>query len=55
MTHLIKLELKKFGIAEKGKLTPYIDRIYSVYDTPKAIQYILTNHAQGKIVITMDF
>ena len=42
-------------LAEKGKLTPYIDRIYSVYDTPKAIQYILTNHAQGKIVITMDF
>lgn len=42
-------------LAEAGRLTPYIDRIYSINDTREAILYILTSHAQGKVVVTMDF
>lgn len=42
-------------LAEDGKLIPYIDNVYSVNETQEAIQYILTKHAQGKVVVTMDF
>lgn len=42
-------------LVEAGELYPYIDKIYSVKDTPQAIKYILTNHAQGKVVIKTDF
>ena len=42
-------------LAESGKIKPYIDNTYSVYDTSKAIDYITNCHAQGKIAIKMDF
>lgn len=42
-------------LAEAGKLIPYIDKIYSVKNTREAIQYIVTTHVQGKVVVTMDF
>lgn len=42
-------------LAETGKLIPYIDKIYSVKDTKEAIRYIITSHAQGKVVVSMDF
>ncbi|AMB93301.1 NAD(P)-dependent alcohol dehydrogenase [Aerococcus sanguinicola] len=42
-------------LSETGKLIPYIDKVYSVKDTKEAIRYIITSHAQGKIVVTMDF
>lgn len=42
-------------LAEKDKLIPYIDKIYSVKNAREAIQYIITTHVQGKVVVTMDF
>ena len=37
-----------------GKITPVIDRCYSLSETPMAIQYFLEGHARGKVVITLD-
>jgi NADPH:quinone reductase-like Zn-dependent oxidoreductase len=35
-----------------GKVTPVIDRRYSLKDVPEAIQYLEAGHARGKVVIT---
>ncbi|MEZ5360244.1 MAG: NAD(P)-dependent alcohol dehydrogenase [Candidatus Zixiibacteriota bacterium] len=37
---------------ETGKVTPVIDRKYSLAETPQAIQYVEDGHARGKVVIT---
>ena len=42
-------------LAEAGRLHTYIDRVYSVNETTEAIQYLLSSHASGKVVIKMDF
>ena len=42
-------------IAEAGKLHTYIDKVYSVNETTKALQYLLSTHASGKVVIKIDF
>ena len=42
-------------LAEAGRLHTYIDRVYSVNETTEAIQYLLSNHASGKVVIKIDF
>lgn len=42
-------------LAESGKLHTYIDKVYSVNETADAIEYLLTHHAQGKVVIKIDF
>jgi NADPH:quinone reductase-like Zn-dependent oxidoreductase len=36
-----------------GKLTPVIDRTYSLAETPEALRYLEAGHAQGKVVITI--
>lgn len=38
---------------EEGRLTPIIDRTYSLSEVPKAIQYLADGHARGKVVITV--
>jgi NADPH:quinone reductase-like Zn-dependent oxidoreductase len=38
-------------LIESGKLTPVIDRTYSLRETPEAIRYLETGHARGKVVI----
>lgn len=43
------------ALTEEGKLRTYIDRVYSTEETVEAINYLLTNHAQGKVVITTQF
>ncbi|HSK46681.1 MAG TPA: NAD(P)-dependent alcohol dehydrogenase [Coriobacteriia bacterium] len=43
--------LKEF--IESGKLTPVIDRTYQLTETPEALEYLGTGHAQGKVVITV--
>jgi NADPH:quinone reductase-like Zn-dependent oxidoreductase len=43
--------LKQF--LEAGKLTPVIDRTYSLSEIPEAIRYLEEGHAQGKVVITV--
>src|SRR6266511_4680508 len=40
-------------LIEAGKVTPVIDRTYSLSEVPEAIRYLEEGHARGKIVITM--
>lgn len=42
-------------LIEEGMLHTYIDKVYSTNETREAIQYLLTHHAQGKVVIQVDF
>ena len=42
-------------LAEAGKLHTYIDKVYSVNETTEALQYLLSSHASGKVVIRIDF
>ena len=37
-----------------GKVTPVIDRCYSLSEVPEAIRYLEEGHARGKIVITLE-
>ena len=39
------------GFLESGKLTPVIDRTYPLNEAPKAIRYLQTGLARGKIII----
>ena len=36
-----------------GRVTPVIDRRYSLSEVPEAIRYLETRHARGKVVITL--
>ena len=38
-------------LIESGKVTPLLDRTYSLGDAPKAIRYLAEGHARGKVVI----
>jgi NADPH:quinone reductase-like Zn-dependent oxidoreductase len=37
-----------------GKVTPVVDRCYSLREVPEAIRYLEEGHARGKVVITLD-
>jgi len=37
-----------------GKVTPVIDRRYSLSEVPEAIRYLEKGHARGKVVITLQ-
>jgi NADPH:quinone reductase-like Zn-dependent oxidoreductase len=39
---------------EAGKITTVIDRTYPLSETPDAFRYLEEEHAQGKIIITME-
>ena len=41
-------------LIEAGKLTPVIDRTYSLRDAPQAIRYLEQGHARGKVVLTVS-
>ncbi len=41
-------------LLEAGKVTPVIDRRYSLRETAEAIRYLEEKHARGKVVITVD-
>ena len=41
-----------FELMKTGKVTPVIDRRYSLSEVPAAIRYLETGHARGKVVIT---
>jgi NADPH:quinone reductase-like Zn-dependent oxidoreductase len=49
--HEDMLDLKE--LIESGKVTPVIDRTYSLSEVPEAIRYLEEGHAQGKVVITV--
>jgi len=40
-------------LIESGKVTPYVERTYSLSETADALRYLGEGHAQGKIVITV--
>lgn len=41
-------------LIESGKVTPLIDRRYSLDEVPEAIRYQGEGHARGKVVITLE-
>jgi NADPH:quinone reductase-like Zn-dependent oxidoreductase len=41
-------------LLQSGKVTPFVDRTYSLKDLPSAMQYVEDGHARGKVVITVD-
>src|SRR5437016_5298238 len=42
-------------LMEAGKVTPVIDRCYSLSEVPQAIRHLEEGHARGKIVITVEY
>ncbi len=40
-------------LIEEGKLTPVIDRTYSLNEVPEAIRYLEEGHARGKVAVTV--
>lgn len=40
-------------LVEAGKVVPVIDRSYPLHEVPKALRYLIDEHAQGKVVITV--
>jgi NADPH:quinone reductase-like Zn-dependent oxidoreductase len=38
---------------EAGKITPVVDRLYTLNEVPDAIRYLEQGHARGKVVITV--
>jgi NADPH:quinone reductase-like Zn-dependent oxidoreductase len=41
-------------LIEAGKVTPVIDRTYSLREVPDAIRHLAAGHARGKVVITVS-
>ena len=41
------------GLVDDGKLTPVIDRTYSLTDTADGLRYVEAGHVHGKVVITV--
>ena len=41
-------------LIQSGKISPVIDRRYTLSEVPKAIRYLETGRARGKVVIVMD-
>ncbi len=41
-------------LMQAGKVTPVIDRHYTLSDVPAAIRYLEEGHARGKVVITFE-
>ena len=42
------------NLVQAGKVTPVIDRTYTLKELPAAIAYLEEGHARGKVVITVD-
>lgn len=41
-------------LMEAKKVTPVIDRCYTLSEVPQAIRYLEEGHARGKVVITLE-
>jgi len=55
MAKISKEDLAILGeLIEAGKITPVIDRCYSLSEVPDAIRYLEEGHARGKVVITFQ-
>jgi NADPH:quinone reductase-like Zn-dependent oxidoreductase len=54
MAHLDKEDLGVLrDLIQTGKVTPVIDRTYTLSQVPEAIRYLEEGHARGKVVITV--
>ncbi|MDY6868680.1 MAG: NAD(P)-dependent alcohol dehydrogenase [Chloroflexota bacterium] len=51
-THEDLVVLKEF--IESGQVTPIIDKLYPLSETPEALRYLEKCHARGKVVITLS-
>src|SRR5256712_2475607 len=58
VTFIAKLNKQDLTIMRElmatGRVTPVIDRRYSLSEVPEAIRYLETRHARGKVVITLE-
>lgn len=41
-------------LIEKGEVTPVIDRVYNLSETPDAVRYLETGHARGKVIVAVS-
>jgi NADPH:quinone reductase-like Zn-dependent oxidoreductase len=41
-------------LIEAGKVTPTVDRTFSLSEAPKAISYLVDGHARGKVAVTVN-
>ena len=41
-------------LMQSGKMTPVIDRRYSLKELPAAMRYVEAGHARGKVIITVE-
>jgi NADPH:quinone reductase-like Zn-dependent oxidoreductase len=41
------------GLVEDGKLTPVLDRTYSLADTADGLRHVEQGHARGKVIVTV--
>src|SRR2546429_2392159 len=59
VTFIAKLNKEDLTIMRElmatGKVTPVIDRRYSLSEVPEAMRYLEKRHARGKVVITLDY
>ncbi|MGH8134183.1 MAG: NAD(P)-dependent alcohol dehydrogenase [Steroidobacteraceae bacterium] len=55
LAHLTHADLAVLGdLMQAGKLTPVIDRSYSLSNVPEALRYLEKGHARGKVVISVE-
>jgi NADPH:quinone reductase-like Zn-dependent oxidoreductase len=55
LAELNKEDLSFLGdLMQQGKVTPVIDRRYSLSELPAAIRYLEAGHARGKVVISVE-
>jgi NADPH:quinone reductase-like Zn-dependent oxidoreductase len=55
VARLRKEDLTILGdLIQTGKVTPVVDRCYSLSEVPAAIRYLEQGHARGKVAITID-
>ena len=44
--------LELTALVEDGRLTPVVDRVYPLAETPAAMRYLMARHPRGKVVVT---
>lgn len=42
-------------LVSEGKIAPYVDAVYPISRSADAVEYLMNQHAQGKVVIAVDF
>ncbi len=55
LAELNKEDLATLGaLMQSGKVTPVIDRRYTLNEAPEALRYLEKGHARGKVVVTVE-